>query len=151
MDVSIWFWLVFHAVVLGILALDLGVFHRKAHVVSVREALTWTAVWITAAAVFNAYVWIARGSEPGVQFLTGYVIEKSLSVDNIFVFVLIFSYFAVPAVYQHRVLFWGGARRAGHAWRNDRGRVRSAEGVPLAHIHIWSVSRIHRHTDAQTP
>jgi tellurite resistance protein TerC len=106
-EVSIWFWLVFHAIILGVLALDLGVFHRKAHVVSVREALTWTVVWIALALSFNAYLWLDRGNEPGLQFLTGYVIEKSLSVDNIFVFVLIFSYFAVPAAYQHRVLFWG--------------------------------------------
>ncbi len=108
MDTSmIWFWIIFHVIVLGILVLDLGVFHRKAHVVSVREALIWTAVWVGAGLAFNAYVFAEKGNEAGVQFLTGYVIEKSLSVDNIFVFVLIFSYFAVPAIYQHRVLFWG--------------------------------------------
>jgi tellurite resistance protein TerC len=104
---SIWVWVVFNLFVLAMLALDLGVFHRKAHVVSFREAGTWTAVWIALALVFNAGVWYFMGPQKGVEFLTGYLIEKSLSVDNIFVFALIFSYFAVPAQYQHRILFWG--------------------------------------------
>ncbi|HKO01332.1 MAG TPA: TerC family protein [Thermoanaerobaculia bacterium] len=100
-------WLIFNAVVLSLLALDLGVFHRKVHVISVREALTWSAVWIALSLAFNAviYFWLGRG--PAVEFLTGYVIEKSLSVDNIFVIVLIFAFFRVPAELQHRVLFWG--------------------------------------------
>jgi tellurite resistance protein TerC len=100
-------WIAFNVFVLLMLALDLGVFHRKAHEVSVREAGVWTAVWVALAAAFNLILWQWRGSEPALQFLTGYLIEKSLSVDNIFVFVMIFSYFAVPAKYQHRVLFWG--------------------------------------------
>ena len=106
-SVSPWIWVGFNAFVLAMLALDLGVFHRKAHVVSLKEASVWSAVWIALALVFNAGVWHLLGQQKGVEFLTGYLIEKSLSVDNIFVFALIFSYFAVPAQYQHRVLFWG--------------------------------------------
>jgi tellurite resistance protein TerC len=89
------------------LAVDLGVVNRKAHVISVREALRWTLVVLSAAALFNAWVFYARGRQAGLEFLTGYVIELALSVDNIFVFILIFSYFRVPRQYQHRVLFWG--------------------------------------------
>ena len=106
-SVSPWIWVGFNGFVLAMLALDLGVFHRKAHVVSLKEASVWSAVWIALALVFNAGVWHLLGQQKGVEFLTGYLIEKSLSVDNIFVFALIFSYFAVPAQYQHRVLFWG--------------------------------------------
>jgi tellurite resistance protein TerC len=89
------------------LALDLGVFHRKAHEVKVKEALIWSGVWIALALAFNLGVYYWRGEETALEFFTGYLIEKSLSVDNIFVFILIFSYFKVPALYQHRVLFWG--------------------------------------------
>jgi len=89
------------------LTLDLGVFHRKAHVVSLKESLTWTAVWIGLALAFNAWIWKSYGPTQAVQFFTGYVIEKSLSVDNVFVFALLLSYFAVPPLYQHKVLFWG--------------------------------------------
>jgi len=89
------------------LAVDLGVFHRKAHEVSVREAAIWTTVWVTISLLFNVGIYYFMGPGPALEFLTGYLIEKSLSVDNIFVFVLIFSYFGVPARYQHRVLFWG--------------------------------------------
>ncbi len=103
----LWPWLAFNAFVLAMLALDLGVFHRKAHEVSLKEAGIWSAVWIALALAFNAGLYLWKGQEPALQFLAGYLIEKSLSVDNIFVFVLIFSYFAVPTAYQHRVLFWG--------------------------------------------
>ena len=89
------------------LALDLGVFHRKAHSISIREALTWSGVWIALAMTFNAGIYFFSGPEPALQFFTGYLIEKSLSVDNIFVFVLLFAAFSVPAAYHHRVLFWG--------------------------------------------
>jgi tellurite resistance protein TerC len=116
-DGTIWLWVGFNLFVLALLALDLGVFHRHAHAVSVKEATMWSIVWITLAMIFNAglyFFWdvIAPSSaytngEAALAFFTGYLIEKSLSVDNIFVFVLIFTYFAVPAVYQHRVLFWG--------------------------------------------
>jgi tellurite resistance protein TerC len=113
----LWLWIGFNLFVLVMLALDLGVFHRHAHVVSVKEAALWSVVWISLALLFNVglyFFWerLAPGStysnrEAALAFFTGYLIEKSLSVDNIFVFVLIFSYFAVPAAYQHRVLFWG--------------------------------------------
>ncbi len=107
MTESIWLWVGFNVFVLAMLALDLGVFHRKAHVVSLKESLTWTGVWIGLALIFNALIWHHYGSTKAVQFFTGYVIEKSLSVDNVFVFALLFSYFAVPPLYQHKVLFWG--------------------------------------------
>jgi len=100
-------WTGFTVFVLAMLALDLGVFHRRAHTVHVREALIWTLVWISLAMIFNVGVYFWFGSERALEFLTGYVIEKALSVDNIFVFIVIFSYFAVPPALQHRVLFWG--------------------------------------------
>ncbi|HSF39728.1 MAG TPA: TerC family protein [Thermoanaerobaculia bacterium] len=106
-ETSLWLWAGFNLFILAMLALDLGVFHRKSHVVSIREATTWSLVWVALAMVFNAGLWYFRGSEPAIQFFTGYLIEKSLSVDNIFVIALLFSYFAVPPAYQHRVLFWG--------------------------------------------
>ena len=117
MDLSIWLWIGFNAFVLAMLALDLGVFHRQSHAVSVKEATIWSGVWISLALMFNGIIFLFwdrmmpasqySNSEAGFAFLTGYLIEKALSVDNIFVFVLIFSYFSVPAKYQHRVLFWG--------------------------------------------
>jgi tellurite resistance protein TerC len=100
-------WIVFGLLVVVMLALDLGVFHRKAHAVKLREALIWSAVWILLSLLFNLGIYIEMGSEAGLLFLTAYVVEKSLSVDNIFVFLLIFSYFSVPSRYQHRVLYWG--------------------------------------------
>lgn len=102
-----WMWGGFIFFVLAMLALDLGVFHRKAHVVSFKEALVWSFIWIGMAIVFNFGIYHFYGPQKGMEFTTGYVIEKALSVDNIFVFLIIFSYFAVPAAYQHRVLFWG--------------------------------------------
>jgi tellurite resistance protein TerC len=100
-------WITFNLFVLGMLALDLGVFHRKSHEVSVREALTWTAIWISLAMAFNLFVYFHFDKEKAIEFFTGYMIEKSLSVDNIFVIIMIFSYFNVPKAYQHKVLFWG--------------------------------------------
>lgn len=100
-------WIIFNAFVLLMLALDLGVFHRQAKKVSFKEALTWSAVWIGLALVFNGWIYYSMGKQPALEFLTGYLIEKSLSVDNIFVFVLLFSFFKVPDEYRHRVLFWG--------------------------------------------
>jgi tellurite resistance protein TerC len=100
-------WIGFNAFVLVMLALDLGVFHRKNHTVKVKEALTWTVVWVVLALLFNVGVWHFRGPEAGLQFLAGYLIEKSLSVDNLFVFLIVFSAFHVPAIYQHKILFWG--------------------------------------------
>jgi tellurite resistance protein TerC len=107
MTESIWLWVGFNLFVLAMLALDLGVFHRKTHVVTFKESIAWTVLWVALAMVFNAGVVYLMGKEKGLEFFTGYVIEKSLSVDNVFVFALLFSYFAVPALYQHKVLFWG--------------------------------------------
>ena len=104
---TLWLWIGFNVFVLAMLALDLGVFHRKAHVVTLKESLSWTAVWVTLALIFNLGIWQYMGPQKGLEFFTGYVIEKSLSVDNVFVFALLFSYFAVPQLYQHKVLFWG--------------------------------------------
>ncbi|MCA9250979.1 MAG: TerC/Alx family metal homeostasis membrane protein, partial [Phycisphaerales bacterium] len=120
---TIWLWGGFVVFVLAMLALDLGVLNRKAHVFTIREALYWTALWVGLAIAFNVAIyflyehhWLGIGSTIGheldgrtaaLQFFTGYVIEKSLSLDNIFVIAMIFSYFSVPAIYQHRVLFWG--------------------------------------------
>jgi TerC family integral membrane protein len=114
---SIWLWVGFNLFVLALLALDLGVFHRKAHAVSVREATIWSVIWISLSMLFNLgiyFFWhdlaptsLYSNGDAALAFFTGYLIEKSLSVDNIFVFVLIFSYFSVPDKYQHRVLFWG--------------------------------------------
>ncbi len=106
-DVPLVFWIGFLGFVFVMLALDLGVFNRKAHTVSVREAGIWTAVWVSLALIFNLGLYYVAGPQAGLEFLTGYLIEYSLSVDNIFVFVLVFSAFAVPSQYQHRVLFWG--------------------------------------------
>ena len=107
MNEQIYIWVGFNLFIVLMLALDLGVFHRHAHDVKMKEALTWTAVWISLAMVFNVIIYYWKGQEVAMQFLAGYVIEKSLSVDNIFVFVLIFTYFHVPTKYQHKVLFWG--------------------------------------------
>ena len=104
---SLFLWVIFNVFVLGVLALDLLVLHRKAHAVSLREALAWSCVWVSLALLFALGVYFFRGGEKALEFLTGYVIEWSLSVDNLFVFLVIFSYFAVPPIYQHRVLFWG--------------------------------------------
>ena len=107
MATSIWFWILFIAFVLGMLALDLGVFHRKAHVVRPKEAAIWVGVWVSLALLFAGGLYIWESPQVALTFLTGYVIEESLSVDNIFVIVMIFAYFGVPPQYQHRVLFWG--------------------------------------------
>jgi tellurite resistance protein TerC len=107
MNESAILWIFFNLFVLAMLALDLGVFHKKSHEVSVREALSWTCVWITLAMLFNLFIYYYFDKDKALEFFTGYLIEKSLSVDNIFVIILIFSYFKVPAAYQHKVLFWG--------------------------------------------
>ena len=105
-DNTLWPWIGFNVFVLAMLALDLGVFHRKAHVVTVKESIAWTVVWVTFALLFNLGVAHYMGDAKGLEFFSGYVIEKSLSVDNVVVFALLFSYFAVPQLYQHKVLFW---------------------------------------------
>ena len=104
---SLWPWIGFNVFVLAMLALDLGVFHRKAHVVTFKESIAWTVAWVALALLFNLGIAHYLGNDKGLEFFTGYVIEKSLSVDNVFVFALMFSYFAVPALHQHKVLFWG--------------------------------------------
>ncbi|MBM4150848.1 MAG: TerC family protein [Ignavibacteria bacterium] len=100
-------WISFHTFILIMLALDIGVFHKKAHVISVKEALWWSAFWIGLACLFGVGIWFYKSNVQATEFVTAYVIEKSLSVDNLFVFLAIFSYFKVPEKYQHKVLFWG--------------------------------------------
>ena len=104
---QLWVWVAFHLFVLAMLSVDLLVFHRHAHEVSLKEAASWSVVWIALSVAFGAGVYVRMGPQAGLEYFTGYLIEKALSVDNIFVFVLIFSYFRVPARHQHRVLFWG--------------------------------------------
>src|SRR5580700_12345783 len=107
MHTNLWFWIAFNAGVLCVLGIDLFGFQRKAHAPSTKEAAIWTAVWVALSLGFNALIWLWEGHAKALEFLTGYLIEYSLSVDNIFIFILIFSYFAVPAAYQHRLLFLG--------------------------------------------
>ena len=108
MSGQVWVWVAFNLFVLVMLAVDLGVVHRRSHEVKLTEALVWSGVWIALALLFNLGVYYWYGPQPALEFLTGYLLEKSLSVDNIFfVFLLLFSYFRVPPVYQHKVLFWG--------------------------------------------
>ena len=107
MHTSIWLWVGFNLFVLAMLALDLGVFHRRAHAIGRREALAWSVFWVTLSLLFNLGVWHFAGGRKALEFFTGYLIEKSLSLDNIFVFLVIFTYFRVPPRYQHRVLYWG--------------------------------------------
>jgi tellurite resistance protein TerC len=101
------FWIGFHILIFAMLAIDLGVFHRKSHAVAIKESLIWSAVWISLALLFNLGIYFLMGKVQALEFLTGYLIEKSLSVDNIFVFVLIFAYFNIEQKYQHKILFWG--------------------------------------------
>jgi len=104
---SLSFWILFNLFVVGMLVLDLVVLHKKSHTIKVKEALWWTGFWVCLALLFNVLIYFWEGKDLAVQFLTGYLIEESLSVDNLFVFLLIFNYFAVPKEYQHKVLFWG--------------------------------------------
>jgi tellurite resistance protein TerC len=100
-------WIGFAVLVVAVLAIDLGIFNRKAHVVKPREALIWTAVWVALAFSFGAFVWRRFGTTAAEEFITGYAIEKALSVDNLFVMYAVFAAFSIPAIHQHRVLFWG--------------------------------------------
>ena len=106
-QITPWHWVAFLAVIVVFLALDLGVFHKEAHVIRFKEAIGWTAVWFSLAMAFAGALVPARGKDEALEFLTGYLIELSLSMDNVFVIALIFAYFRVPNEYQHRVLFWG--------------------------------------------
>lgn len=107
MEVSVSWWVGFHIFVFAMLALDLGVINKRDHEISVKESLVWTGIWIFLALLFNVGIYYQFGMERASEFLTGYVLEKSLSVDNIFVMTIIFNYFKVEPKYQHRVLFWG--------------------------------------------
>ncbi|HQH73404.1 MAG TPA: hypothetical protein PK360_15125, partial [bacterium] len=131
MVVSLPVWIAFLILIFFLLALDLGVFNRTAHVIRFKEALWWTIIWILVALVFNVWVYWYMGSRAGMEFLTGYIIERALSMDNIFVFILVFSYFQVPDKYHHRVLFWGilGALVM-------RGLFIAA-GITLIHMFSW--------------
>lgn len=104
---TVWLWVAFNVFVLVLLALDLGVFHRSNHAISIKESLIWSGIWILVGLAFNVGVFYFGGPQKGLEFFTGYVIERSLSIDNIFVFILMFTYFGVPARYQYKVLFWG--------------------------------------------
>ena len=106
-NVSIWLWIGFFVLILAMLAVDLGASRRRTQAMSLRTAAMWTGIWIGVALCFNVGIYLWRGAEPALEFFTAYLIEKALSVDNLFVFVLIFSMFGVPALYQRRVLFWG--------------------------------------------
>jgi len=137
---QIFLWAGFNLFVLAMLALDLLVFHRKPHEIKLKEALAWSGVWIGLALAFNVGIYFWMGRQPALEFLTGYLIEKSLSVDNIFVFMMIFTYFKVPQKYQHKVLFWGilGAllMRAGFI----------AGGITLIkNLCFWRVPDFYRH------
>jgi tellurite resistance protein TerC len=103
----LWAWAAFMLFIVAMLALDLGVFHRKSHEIKMKEALAWCVVWFSLAMIFNAIIYFWQGRQPALEFFTGYLIEICLSVDNVFVFILVFTYFKVPRVHQHRVLFWG--------------------------------------------
>jgi len=107
MKTSLLFWIIFSIIIFTVLAIDLGILNRKAHKISLKEALAWSGVWISIALIFNIFVYFQFGKVKALEFLTGYVIEYSLSIDNIFVFILVFSYFSVKPQYQHKVLFWG--------------------------------------------
>lgn len=100
-------WISFNVFIILMLALDLGVFQRNPHTIKVKEALIWSTVWVILALLFNVFIYFDMGEQKALEFFTGYLLERSLSVDNIFVFVLLFSYFKVPRLYQHKVLFWG--------------------------------------------
>lgn len=107
MSSQVLWWVAFAAIVMVLLVLDLKVFHRKSRVITLKESLLWTAFWVALALLFNLGIYLWRGHGPALEFLTCYLIEESLSIDNLFVFLLVFSYFAVPPAYQHKVLFWG--------------------------------------------
>jgi tellurite resistance protein TerC len=130
---ELWPWIGFNVFVLAMLAVDLLVFHRQAHEITLREAASWSVVWVALALTFGAGIYVFMGPDAGLEYVTGYLIEKALSVDNIFVFVLIFSYFGVPPRYQHRVLFWGilGALLM-------RGAMIGAGAYLISHFH-WVI------------
>ena len=103
----IWFWVTFISLVIGLLVLDLGVFHKKDHEIEFKESMKLSAFYITIGLLFGGWIWYQMGEQKGVEYLTGFVVEKTLAMDNVFVIAMIFTFFAVPRMYQHRVLFWG--------------------------------------------
>ena len=107
MDIGIWPWILFNVFLVSMLLLDLFVFHRKAHAIQMRESLLWTGFWVSLAVIFGFGIWYFEGSSHAIDFFSGYVVEESLSVDNLFVFMMLFAYFCVPKEHQYRVLFWG--------------------------------------------
>jgi tellurite resistance protein TerC len=107
MDIGIWPWILFNVFLISMLLLDLLVFNRKAHAIKMKESLIWTSVWVGMAVIFGLGIWYFEGSSHAIAFFSGYVVEESLSVDNLFVFLMLFTYFSVPHEHQHRVLFWG--------------------------------------------
>ncbi|KTB48299.1 integral membrane protein, TerC family [Dehalogenimonas alkenigignens] len=107
MDVGIWPWILFNLFLVTMLGLDLFVFHRHAHIIKLKEALGWVALWVSLAVLFGIGIWVLEGSTHAIDFFSAYIVEESLSVDNLFVFLMLFTYFCVPREYRHRVLFWG--------------------------------------------
>jgi len=99
-------WVVFGVVIVTLFALDLGVFHRKSHEVGIKEALAWSGIWLAVAVIFNLLVYFWMGTEAAIEFAAGYLVERTLSFDNLFIFLLIFTYFKVPSIHQYKVLFW---------------------------------------------
>ena len=149
-DNNLWLWIGFNIFVLAMLALDLGVFHRKAHIVTVKESIARTVVWVVLAMLFNLGIAHSMGDAKGLEFFTGYVIEKSLSVDNVFVFALLFSYFAVPPIHQHKVLFWGHPRRADHARDHDRPGRGAHREIRVDHLRLRRVPHPHGRCSSRT-
>ena len=137
----LWAWIGFGAFVLGMLALDLGILNRKSREVSLKKALAWSAVWIGLALSFNAGIYYWHSAEKALQFLTAYLVELSLSVDNLFVFLLVFGYLKVPAEYRHKALFWGILGALLHACGNHRRwnlSSRSSTGLSTVSAFCWS-------------
>lgn len=104
---TIWPWIVFHVLILSFVALDLMTLSKESHTITIRESLVWTLIWVSISLCFAFWIYLSYGSEYAVTFITGYLIEKALSVDNLFIFILIFAYFGIPPAYQHKILFWG--------------------------------------------
>jgi len=148
MEIGISFWIGFVVFVVIMLSLDLFVFHKKDAEVKIKEALLWSLFWIVLAFLFNVGVWALLGKQKAVEFLTGYLIEESLSIDNLFVFILIFSFFKIEAKYQHKVLFWGiiGAiiMRAVFIFAGG-GADRK---IQLDHVCFWRIFSVHRNKNA---
>ena len=143
-------WIGFNVCVLLILAIDLGFFNRKAHAITLREAAIWSAVWVTLSLGFNVWIFLAHGRQPGVEFLTAYLIEQSLSMDNIFVFLLIFRAFGVEPRFQHRVLFWGVLGRHRAARHDDRPGNGADPAIRVGAVPVRRVPFVRRRAHAHS-